>query len=124
MQSEEEEYLYGSFMSTSMFVYFYLVRLEPFSSLARELQGGTFDSADRLFSSVEDVWRSVTCETNTSDVKELIPEFYSVNVFLENINRLNFGKTQSGEAVDDVTLPPWASDSNSFISMMRDALES
>lgn len=46
-------------MSTSLFVFFYMVRIEPFSSLARELQGGNFDAADRLFSSVEDVWKSI-----------------------------------------------------------------
>lgn len=82
IHEEEEEYLYGSFLSTSMFVFYYLVRIEPFSSLARELQGGHFDSPDRLFNSMSDIWRSLTCESNTSDVKELIPEFYSVNVFL------------------------------------------
>lgn len=30
---ETEKFLYGSFFSTSLFVFFYLVRLEPYSTM-------------------------------------------------------------------------------------------
>lgn len=53
---------------------FYLLRLEPFASLHKELQGGRFDFADRLFSSVAATWSN--CLKNSSDVKELTPEWY------------------------------------------------
>lgn len=39
------------------------------------LQNGRFDAPDRLFWSVADTWKSVL--TLPSDVKELVPEFYS-----------------------------------------------
>jgi hypothetical protein len=38
------------------------------------LQSGKFDAPDRLFNSLRDSWESAT--TATTDVKELIPEFY------------------------------------------------
>jgi hypothetical protein len=37
-------------------------------------QSGKFDAPDRLFNSLKDSWESAT--TSTTDVKELIPEFY------------------------------------------------
>jgi hypothetical protein len=40
----------------------------------RSLQSGKFDAPDRLFNSLKDSWESAT--TATTDVKELIPEFY------------------------------------------------
>ena len=39
------------------------------------VQNGRFDAPDRLFWSVGDTWKSVL--TLPSDVKELVPEFYS-----------------------------------------------
>ena len=39
-------------------------------------QNGRFDTADRLFHSVGESWASVL--TNATDVKELIPEFFSL----------------------------------------------
>lgn len=38
------------------------------------LQSGKFDAPDRLFNSLKDSWESAT--TATTDVKELIPEFF------------------------------------------------
>lgn len=63
---------YGSHYSTCGIVLFYMLRLEPFTFLARQLQGGRFDHADRMFHSVAEVWQGV--QENTSDTKEMIPE--------------------------------------------------
>lgn len=45
---------------------------------------------------------------SSSDVKELIPEFFVLPEFLVNKNRFDFGKKQNGQRVDDVLLPAWA----------------
>ena len=97
---------YGSHYSSSATVLFFLLRLEPFTALARQLQGGRFDHADRLFSSVAKSWQSVM--ESTADVKELIPEFYCLPEFLENSNGFDLGVRQDGASVGDVELPPWA----------------
>ncbi|KAI4307513.1 hypothetical protein L6164_030691 [Bauhinia variegata] len=116
-------FYYGSHYSSMGIVLYYLLRLEPFTSLHRNLQGGKFDHADRLFQSIEGTYRN--CLTNTSDVKELIPEFFYIPEFLTNLNSYHLGVKQDGEPIGDVCLPPWAKGSpEEFIRRNREALES
>jgi len=115
-------YHWGSHYSVPGFILWYLIRLEPFTSLHVQLQDGKFDKADRLFASLEATYRG--CTTNPSDVKELIPELYYCPEVLMNVNRVDFGSTQKGEVIDSVKLPPWANDPYDFIFQHRLALES
>lgn len=55
-------------------------------------QGGRFDHADRLFSSVPAAWSN--CLVNTSDVKELTPEFFYLPDFLTNADGFCLGTRQ------------------------------
>ncbi|KAM6596704.1 hypothetical protein CsatA_007228 [Cannabis sativa] len=116
-------FYYGSHYSSMGIVLYYLLRLEPFTSLHRNLQGGKFDHADRLFQSIEGTYRN--CLSNTSDVKELIPEFFYMPEFLVNSNTYHLGVKQDGELISDVCLPPWAKGSpEEFVRKNREALES
>ena len=100
-------FMYGSHYSTAAgVVLHYLVRLEPFASLHRDLQGGRFDVADRLFRSVSGAFH--VCTDEGQEVKELTPEWYSAPAFLKNVNGLQLGATQAGARVGDVELPFWA----------------
>ena len=115
---------YGTHYSCAAYVLYYLMRLEPFSRLALRLQGGRFDVADRLFHNLGSSWRSASAE-NQQDVRELIPEFFYLPEFLDNKNGFDFGITQTGKTIDDVTLPVWAKGSpERFIRLNRQALES
>ncbi|CAD8107686.1 unnamed protein product [Paramecium sonneborni] len=96
-------FIYGTHYSHSAIVMSFLMRMEPFASLHQEMQSGRFDKADRLFHSLEQQWHSVT--NSSSDVKELIPEFYYFSEFLKNKNKFDLGQLQSGTIVSDVTLP-------------------
>lgn len=109
----ERPYHYGSHYSAPAVVIWYLIRLEPFTSLHIHLQSGKFDWADRQFSSIAAAWDSVS--KNEADVKELIPEFYYMPEFLYNVNHVDLGKRQGGEQIGDVKLPPWAKDPEDFI---------
>ncbi|XP_062026093.1 BEACH domain-containing protein B isoform X1 [Rosa rugosa] len=116
-------FYYGSHYSSMGIVLYYLLRLEPFTSLHRNLQGGKFDHADRLFQSIESTYQN--CLSNTSDVKELIPEFFYMPEFLVNSNSYHLGVKQDGEPIGDVCLPPWAKGSpEEFVNKNREALES
>ncbi|KAJ3416938.1 Neurobeachin-like protein 1 [Chytridiales sp. JEL 0842] len=115
-----KKFMYGSHYSSSASVLFYLLRLEPFTSLHIGLQG-KFDHPDRQFHSIETCWNSVL--TGNSDVKELIPEFFYMPEFLVNENRFDLGTKQKGEKVDDVILPPWAKTPEDFVRIQREALE-
>ena len=55
------------------------------------------------------MWRNV--QTNMSDFKELVPEFYDTEAggdFLENLKGIQFGYRHDGTKVNNVALPPWA----------------
>jgi len=114
---------YGSHYSSPGVINYFLIRIEPYSTLARSQQGGRFDLADRLFDSIQKAWN--LSYTQISDVKELIPEFYSNPAFLRNVNNLSLGQKQNGTLVGDVELPPWAKGKpEEFIRLHRKALES
>ena len=68
--------------SSAAIVLHYLIRLEPFTTLAVRLQGGFFDHADRLFHSIGTTYDHAT--TNSGDVKELPPELYYLPEALSN----------------------------------------
>lgn len=115
---------YGSHYSTGGIVMYYLIRLEPFSTLAIQLQDKHFDVADRLFWSIESAWTGTL--RNSGDYKELIPEFFSLPEFLLNLNHYHFGCRQNTSVpVDAVELPAWAGGSvYNFVRLHREALES
>ncbi|KAK6918481.1 Neurobeachin/BDCP, DUF4704, partial [Dillenia turbinata] len=113
---------YGSHYSSAGMVLYYLVRMEPFTTLSIQLQGGKFDHADRMFSDIAATWNGVL--EDMSDVKELVPELYYLPEILTNENRIDFGTTQLGQKLDSVKLPPWAKNPFDFIYKHREALES
>ncbi|XP_072939310.1 WD repeat and FYVE domain-containing protein 3 [Epargyreus clarus] len=120
---ETPPYHYGTHYSSAMIVCSYLVRMEPFTQHFLRLQGGHFDLADRMFHSIKEAWNSAS-RHNMADVKELIPEFFYLPEFLENSNNFDLGCKQSGVALGDVVLPPWAKgDPREFIRAHRAALE-
>lgn len=118
-------FMYGSHYSTNAgVVLHFLVRLHPFAGLHRQLQGGHFDVADRLFSSVPRTWQMCT-GSSAAEVKELTPEWYCNPAFLKNSNGFKLGTSQDGDTLGDVVLPPWAKGSPEiFVEVMRNALES
>ncbi|KAG8065669.1 hypothetical protein GUJ93_ZPchr0004g38461, partial [Zizania palustris] len=113
---------YGSHYSSAGTVLYYLFRVEPFTTLSIQLQGGKFDHADRMFSDLSGTWDSVL--EDMSDVKELVPEMFYLPEVFTNTNSIDFGTTQHGGKLDSVDLPPWAEDPVDFIHKHRKALES
>ncbi|XP_072262006.1 lipopolysaccharide-responsive and beige-like anchor protein isoform X2 [Pyxicephalus adspersus] len=113
---------YGTHYSTASFVLSWLLRMEPFTTFFLNFQGGKFDHADRTFSSVSRAWRN--CQRDTSDIKELIPEFYYLPEMFVNMNDYSLGVMDDGTVVSDVELPPWAKTPEEFVRISRLALES
>ncbi|KAJ1562806.1 Neurobeachin-like protein 1, partial [Cladochytrium tenue] len=116
-----KKFMYGTHYSSSASVLYYLLRMEPFTSLHIGLQGGKFDHPDRQFHSVEGSWSSV--RTGNGDLKELIPEFFYMPEFLTNENKFDLGMKQTGVKLGDVVLPPWANSPEEFVRVHREALE-
>jgi hypothetical protein len=111
------KFMYGSHYSSAGVIMHYLIRQEPFSTLAVALQGGRFDCPDRLFFDIRRSWQGVN--NSMSDVKELIPELFCCPELFMNSNRLSLGELQEGGIVNDVVLPPWAKTPFDFVRINR-----
>jgi len=118
-------YHYGSHYSNSGTVLHFLVRLPPFTKMFLMYQDNQFDIPDRTFHSLSTTWHLASF-ASSSDVKEMIPEFFFFPEFLQNFEGYDFGCRQNGIRVHDVILPPWTpnNDARLFIYVHRQALES
>ena len=143
LEYEQLPYCYGSHYSNSMYISHFLARLFPYSLTMIEIQGSGFDCSERLFLCIEKTFLSSTNEK--SDVRELIPEFYTIPEMFMNINELNFGEINlnnfaqsigyinevieknNGDLktkVQDVLLPNWSKyNAYLFIQLKRELLE-
>ena len=92
------KYHSGTHYSTSAYVYFYLMRNEPFSTLLVKLQNYSQENPNRMFHTIQS-----TIETLDSgnDNRELLPEFFSKIEQFINFNCVFFGKEISQKLVDD-----------------------
>ncbi len=114
----EGAYFSGTHFSTPGFVTFFLIRMKPFANMASEIQGGYFDTSDRLFANIKIMW-------NLDKYQEFIPELYYLPEAFRNFNNFDFGQTQHELKVNDVILPDWAQDDpRLFVKMNKKALES
>jgi hypothetical protein len=86
------EYYYNSHYSTPIYVSSFLSRLIPFTFILIELQGSGFDVTNRQFFSIPEAFDN--CMNHNTDLRELIPEFYSFPEFLTNFNKINFGNVE------------------------------
>uniref|UniRef100_A0ACD5ZLJ8 Uncharacterized protein n=1 Tax=Avena sativa TaxID=4498 RepID=A0ACD5ZLJ8_AVESA len=97
-------------------------RIEPFTTLHIQLQGGKFGDDDHMFSDLIRTWNSVLEDVN--DVKELVPEMFYLPEVFTNVNSVDFGTNQLIKKLGSVKLPPWAESPVDFIHKHRKALES
>ena len=92
------KYHLGAHYSNSAYVYFYLMRNEPFSGLLVKLQNYTQENPNRMFNGVQETIKTLD---SGNDNREIIPEFFSKVEFFINLNCVFFGKKVSKNYVDD-----------------------
>ncbi|OHT12399.1 Beige/BEACH domain containing protein [Tritrichomonas foetus] len=112
---------YGTHYSHPAAVLHYMMRVEPFTLFNLHLHNG-MDHVDRQFTSISDSWRSAS-ESNQSDLKELIPEFYTFPLMFENVNDVDFKCRTDGTSLNTVVMPSWGTNTFLFVWKMRQALE-
>uniref|UniRef100_A0A671VLQ2 Neurobeachin n=1 Tax=Sparus aurata TaxID=8175 RepID=A0A671VLQ2_SPAAU len=113
---------YNSHYSTAASTLHWLVRIEPFTTFLLCANNNKFDHPDRTFSGITRSWRN--CQRDTSDVKELIPEFYYLPEMFVNSNDYHLGMREDRTMVCDVDLPAWAKKPEDYVRINRMALES
>ena len=103
---------FGTHYSTAAYIYFYLMRVEPYTSLLIKLQGYRQEVAERMFCNFYEL---LYIFNNGRDNRELIPEIYNnIEIFL-NLNCADFGIKKNDERVDDFLLGERIGDEDSII---------
>ena len=116
---KDGQYHSGTHYSSPGFVAYFMIRTKPYSIFASEIQGGYFDTPDRLFSNLQYIWDV------SEKYEELIPQMYYFPEVFENLNRFEFGCNQGKKVINDVELPKWSCDDpRLFVKMKKKALES
>jgi hypothetical protein len=89
--------------------------------LAHSIPERRFNGPVRRFTSVESAYELSIM--TVGDYRELIPEFFSGNVFLLNLNKFHLRKIGHCQ-LNDVEVPSWCRDMLEFVYMHRKVLES
>ena len=88
------KYHFNQHYTAGGFILFYLVRLIPFTYQHILFQSNKFDTPNRLFSAINNIFLFFQI---TDDNRELIPEFYYSYEFLLNLNYNDFGVLSTSE---------------------------
>ena len=116
----------GIFYSTYAFVAYYLVRQHPFTELHLEIQGGEFDTAERLFIGKKELFSLVDKHQEIIPALFTLPELYlNTNNYLLGSIKKNSKEEKLSQIVSDFTLPNWANDDQrKFTFYLKKLLES
>ena len=90
---------HGTHYSTGSYIFYYLMRLEPFTTLLIELQNYTQENPDRMMQDFKDTLKIIN---SGNDNRELIPEFFSKIDFFVNVNCVFYGRKKNNQIVDDL----------------------
>ena len=92
-------YHYTTHYSNSAFLSYYLVRINPFTYNQINLQVNKFDNPMRQFNAIDEILRILN---QTSQPREVIPEFFLSTEFFYNYNCNFFGITDNGELINNL----------------------
>ena len=99
--NEKFKFHLGTHYSTSSFIFYYLMRQEPFGTLLIKLQNEQQENPNRMFIGINE---TVDIIENGNDNRELIPEFFSKIDFMLNLNFNFYDYRNNKILVDDVNI--------------------
>ena len=105
--------------STSAYIYFYLMRVNPFTNGMIKFQSNHFDSPDRQFA---DMKSTLSLCQNHKNNRELIPELFSIPEIYLNINYNDFGQQKDGKLINDVNFKPYAKNPIEFCYLLKNLI--
>ena len=92
----------GIHYSTSSYIFYYLMRQQPYSNLLIELQNYHQENPNRMFIGINE---SVSLVESSKDPREIIPELFTRFEYLINLNCEFFGYRGDKSIVDDNIVP-------------------
>ena len=97
--------------STSAYVIFYLMRINPFSNNMIKLQTNDFDVPNRQFSNIFSTLE--LCEKYNNN-RELLPDLFETPEIYYNINYNDFGKLKNKIRIHNIGFEPYAKNGIEF----------
>ena len=97
--------------SSAAYIYFYLIRINPFTNDMIKFQGNTFEIPERQFMSIYD---TIQLCTSTNNNRELIPDIFETPEVFYNINCNDLGKTAQNKRNHNLSLSPYANNGIEF----------
>ena len=124
--SKTENYILGDGMishsnhySTSAYICFYLMRINPFTNNMIKFQSKGFDIPDRQYS---DMRQTIFLCQKMNNNREMIPELFSIPEIYINLNDNDFGKQKDGNRVHNITFDPYAENSIEFCYIIKNKI--
>ena len=97
-KSSHYSYHCGTHYSTSSYIFYYLMRINPFGQNLIKLQNFKLENPNRMFLSFREAYSILESST---DNRELIPDIYCYIDYLCNINCSFLGERNNNNLVDD-----------------------
>ena len=91
----------GTHYSTAPFIYYYLMRQEPYNTLLIKLQNYQQENPNRMFIGIKE---TIDVLESGNDNRELIPEFFSKIEFMLNLNYSFYGYRSNNQLVNNVII--------------------
>lgn len=120
-EDSENQYFYGTHYMHLGVVLYFMFRIDPYCLFSIYLHRG-WDHQNRLFYDFTEAWNAAAY-TSPADVKELIPQFYTVPEFLTNMSHLPITTNTEGKSVQDVRLAKWSESPIDFTHKMMHFLQ-
>ena len=110
------KYHLGIHYSTSSYIFYYLMRQEPYTDLLIELQNYQQENPNRMFIGIVE---SIDILAKCKDPREIIPQLFSNFEYLINLNCSFFGIKSNGIIVDDYLIDFFEDNKNPFFKYIN-----
>ena len=107
--------------STSAYIYFYLMRINPFSNNMIKFQSCDFDIPDRQFITIKGTLE--LCEKYNNN-REIIPEIFDFPEIYYNLNYNDFGKLKDNTRIHNLSSEPYANNGIEYCYKLKYKIDS
>ena len=106
--------------STSAYIYFYLMRINPFSNNMIKFQSCDFDIPDRQFTTIKGTLE--LCEKYNNN-REPIPEIFEIPEIYYNLNYNDFGKLKDNTRIHNLSVEPYGNNGIEFCYKLKNKID-
>ena len=117
--SNDNSVVHGNHYSTSAYICFYLMRVNPFTNNMIKFQSNAFDIPDRQYS---DMKQTIFLCQRMYNNREMIPELYSIPEIYINLNDNDFGKQKDGVRVHNIFFKPYCNNPFEFSYLIKNLI--